>query len=331
MAHRTMEGLYMKKWIASAAAVCLAAGVLAGCGSASSQQGPAGQPSGGEGDSFKIGIVQLVQHNALDAACQGFQDKMNESGLNIEIEVQNGSGDQAACSTIASKFVSDKKDLILAIATPAAQAVAQATQDIPILVTAVTDPASDVPGENVTGTSDMNQYLSKQIELVADFAPDAETVGILYCSAESNSVLQAEQAQAELEKQGYEVKIYTAADSNEIQAVTQKACSEVDAIYIPTDNTFASSMPTVAQITGPAKIPVICGEENMTLSGGLATYSVDYYRLGEMTAEQAIQILKDGKSPADIPVGFAAEDDMKYVVNEDMAATLGVTIPDKLK
>ena len=315
----------MKKWIASAFAVCLAAGVLAGCGSA------AGQQDNEQGGSLQIGIVQLVQHNALDEACRGFQDKMKASGLNVEIEVQNGSGDQAACSTIASKFVSDKKDLILAIATPAAQAVAQATREIPVLVTAVTDPHSDVPGENVTGTSDMNQYLSKQLELVADFAPAAKTVGILYCSAESNSVLQAQQAQTELEKQGYEVKVYTAADSNEIQAVTQKACGEVDAIYIPTDNTFASSMPTVAQITSPAKIPVICGEENMALSGGLATYSVDYYRLGEMTAEQAIQILQGGKSPADIPVGFAAEEDMKYVVNEDVAAALGVAVPDKFK
>lgn len=332
----------MKKWIAAAAALCVGASLLTACGGAgsSSSSAPAGGASvgGTDGKTYKIGIVQLVQHNALDAACQGFQDKLKASGLNVEFDLQNASGDQATCATIANKFVNDKKDLILAIATPAAQAAAQATKDIPILLTAVTDPAAsklvasnEKPGGNVSGTSDMNQYMQKQLELVTTLAPEAKTVGILYCSAEDNSIIQAQEAQKILEGMGLTVKVYTAADTNEIQAVTQKACGEVDAIYIPTDNTFASAMPTVSMVTTPAKIPVVCGEENMAMAGGLATYSVDYYRLGEMAAEQAIQILKDGAHVGDLPIGFASEADMKYVFNEEVAQAIGITIPENLK
>lgn len=319
----------MKKVLAMAVCGVMLLALFAGCGGAPKNDGNA---------AYNIGILQLVQHDALDAACQGFQDGLKESGLNVEFDVQNASGEQATCATIANKFVNDKKDLILAIATPAAQAAAQATKDIPILVTAVTDPESsglvasnEKPGGNVSGTSDMNLYMNKQLELVEKLVPGAETVGIMYCSGEDNSVLQADEAQGILEDMGYTVKIYTAADTSEIQSVTQKACSEVDAIYIPTDNTFASAMPTVSMVTTDAKIPVICGEENMALAGGLATYSVDYYSLGKMAAEQAVKILKGEAHVGDLPIGFASEDDMTYVFNEDVVAALGIEVPADLK
>ncbi len=329
----------MKKTVSLVMALCACAGMLAGCSGSQSNSAAAAGSGAAEGEqTYKVGVLQLVQHNALDAATQGFKDKLEASDLNVDIVVENASGEQATCTTIANKFINDKKDLILAVATPAAQAVAQATQDIPILVTAVTDPAAshlvasnEAPGGNVSGTSDMNQYMDKQLELIDILVPDAETVGIMYCSGEDNSIIQAEQAQGILEDMGYEVKVYTAADTNEIQSVTQMACGEVDAIYIPTDNTFASAMPTVSMVTTPAKIPVICGEENMTMAGGLATYSVDYYRLGEMAAEQAISILTGEADVGDIPIGFASEEDMKYVFNEEVAAEIGIEIPADLK
>lgn len=319
---------------------------LAGCtgtasSAAASTAASAAVDSAAAKTEFKVGIIQLVQHDALDQACQGFQDALveagKEGGYTFSFDVQNASGEQSNCATIATKFVNDGVDLILAIATPAAQAAAQATGDIPILVTAVTDPESaglvdsnEVPGGNVSGTSDMNP-VEKQAALLQTLVPDAKTVGIMYCSAEDNSILQADLAKAAFEALGLEVTIATAADSNEIQSVTTKLCGEVDAIYIPTDNTFASAMPTVAMVAGPAGIPVICGEESMTAAGGLATYSINYYNLGAMTAAQAFDILVNGADVSTMPIAYSAEEDLNLYINEDTATEIGITIPDSLK
>ena len=333
----------MKKLIAVLLAAVLAAGMVA-CGSTATAGSAAPSGSTAAADtktSYKIGIIQLVQHDALDQACKGFQDALTEAakakGVTVEFDVQNASGEQSTCATIATKFVNDKVDLILAIATPAAQAAAQASSTIPVLVTAVTDPESAglvasnaAPGGNVSGTSDMNP-VEKQAALLQTLVPNAKKVGIMYCSAEDNSVLQAELAKAAFEKLGMEVEIATAADSNEIQAVTTKLCGTVDAIYIPTDNTFASAMPTVTAVTNPAKMPVICGEESMMLAGGLATYSINYYNLGKMTADMAAEILFDGADIAAMPIQYSEEADLSVIINEETAAAIGVEIPADLK
>lgn len=328
-------------------AVLLAVMVLlsfAACAAPASESTPAQSGSTGTPEQptvYKIGIIQLVQHDALDAACNGFMEKMTAEGeklgITFEFDVQNASGEQSTCATIATKFVNDDKDLILAIATPAAQAVAQATADIPILVTAVTDPAdaklvasNDAPGCNVSGTSDLNP-INEQADLLKTLVPDAKKVGIMYCSAEDNSVLQANMAKEAFEKMGLEVVVATAADSNEIQAVTTRLCGEVDAIYIPTDNTFASAMPTVSAVTTDAKIPVICGEENMAKAGGLATYSINYKMLGEMTAEMAIDILVNGKDITTMPIRYSATEDLTIYINTEVADKIGIAIPDDLK
>lgn len=285
----------------------------------------------------KIGIIQLSEHTALDAAREGFIDALVEAGFSEDnIEVQNAQGEIPNCATIATKFVNDKVDLILAIATPAAQAAAQATTEIPILATAVTDFVSaglvdsdEVPGGNVSGTSDMNP-IEEQADLLVKLVPEAKTVGILYCSAEDNSILQAELAREAFEALGLTVNEYTVADVNEIQAVTTNAVGEVDAIYIPTDNLFAENMPTAVLVTEPAKIPVICGESGMVESGGTATYGINYYNLGKLAAEQAVEILVNGKDVSTVPVGFAAAEDLEFAVNEANCEAIGLEIPEDL-
>ncbi|NCC06800.1 MAG: ABC transporter substrate-binding protein [Clostridia bacterium] len=286
----------------------------------------------------KIGIIQLAEHVALDAARDGFIDKLVENGYSeSNIDVQNAQGEIANCATIATKFVNDKVDLILAIATPAAQAAAQATTDIPILCTAVTDFVgaglvndNDAPGGNVSGTSDMNP-IDQQVDLLMQLCPDAKTVGIMYCSAEDNSKIQAELAQTAMEAKGLKVNIYTAADVNDIQAVTTKASGEIDALYIPTDNLFAANIPTVSLVTEPAKLPVICGESGMVDEGGTATYGISYYNLGQMAGTQCVDILQNGADVAATPVGFAAADDLELTINEENAAAIGLEIPASLK
>ena len=294
--------------------------------------------SGKDPAECKIGIIQLSEHTALDAAREGFIDTLVDAGFSEDnIEVQNAQGEIPNCSTIATKFVNDNVDLILAIATPAAQAAAQATTEIPILATAVTDFVSaglvesdEVPGGNVSGTSDMNP-IEEQADLLVKLVPDAETVGILYCSAEDNSILQAELARAAFEALGLTVNEYSVSDVNEIQPVTTQAVGEVDALYIPTDNLFAENMPTAALVAEPAKIPVICGESGMVESGGTATYGINYYNLGKLAAEQAIEILVDGKDIATVPVGFAAAEDLEFAVNEANCEAIGLEIPEDLQ
>lgn len=295
---------------------------------ASSEEGTeaaseAGEGAGqtAEGTTYKIGILQLVQHTALD-----------EAGIQYDLDSQNASGDQSACQTVASKFANDKKDLILAIATPAAQAVAGAVTDTPVLITAVTDPAesglvddNQKPGGNVTGTSDLTP-VKEQIDLLKQILPDAKKVGILYCSAESNSEIQAQMAREAIEAAGMTSQDFTVSSSNEIQTVVQSMVGKVDAIYAPTDNTIAAGMTTVGMVAGDNNLPVICGESGMVDNGGLATYGIDYYQLGYMTGQQAVRILTEGASPADMPIEYLPVEKCELTVNEETAATLGIDV-----
>ena len=257
-----------------------------------------------------------------------------EDGKNIVIDYQNAQGEQVNCVTIAEKLVNDRDDLILAIATPAAQAVANLTTTIPILVTAVTDPESAnlvksnaKPETNVSGTSDLTPCAA-QIDLLKKIVPDAKKVGFIYCSSEQNSHFQVNLAKQACDAIGLEYIDGTVSNSNEIQQVAQSLCGKVDAIYAPTDNMIAAGMTTVAQVAIENKIPVIVGESGMCVSGGLATYGINYYELGKQTAKMAVEILKDGKNPADMPIQYLEKCDLS--VNEETAKALGITIPENL-
>jgi len=281
---------------------------------------------------YRIGIIQYTQHDALDAANQGFIAALDDAGIHYVVDQQNASGDQTACQTIAEKLVNDKDDLILAIATPAAQAVVGVTTEIPVLVTAVTDPAesglvasNDAPGGNVSGTSDLTP-VKEQIELLTKLLPDVKKVGILYCSAESNSKIQGNMAVEACTAVGLETEIYTVAGSNEIQQVVESMVGKVDCIYAPTDNIIASGMATVAMVATENNLPVICGEEGMVKEGGLATYGIDYYQLGYMTGEMAVDILVNGKAVGDIPIGYLSAEQCEFTGNEETAAALGVDL-----
>lgn len=281
---------------------------------------------------FKIGVLQLVQHTALDASNKGFFAALDEAGVKYEADQQNAAGEQSTCQTIAEKLVNDKDDLILAIATPAAQAAAGVTSEIPILLTAVTDPADSglvednkAPGGNVSGTSDLTP-VKEQIDLMKQLIPDVKNVGILYCSAESNSVLQADMAKAACDAAGLTYQDYTVSNSNEIQTVVESMIGKVDAIYAPTDNMVAAGMATVAMIALDNKIPIICGESGMVEAGGLATYGIDYYQLGYLAGQQAIDILVNGKDVATVPIGYLPADKCQLSVNKTTADALGIDI-----
>jgi putative ABC transport system substrate-binding protein len=287
---------------------------------------------------YKIGVVQLVEHVALDASYKGFVDGLKEAGYedgkNIKIDYQNAQGEQANCQTIAQKLVNDQDDLILAIATPAAQAVANLTTTIPVLVTAVTDPESAklvksnaAPGTNVSGTSDLTP-VAAQMDLLKQIVPNAKTVGFIYCSSEQNSKFQIDLAKAACDKIGLKYIDATVSNSNEIQQVVQSLVGKVDAAYAPTDNMIAAGIPTVAGVLNPAKIPFICGEDGMVKSGGLATYGVNYYELGKQTAKMAVEILKDGKKPADMPIQYLQNCDVS--LNMDTAKAIGIEFPADL-
>ena len=289
---------------------------------------------------IKIGAIQLVEHPALDASYKGFKDALEEAGYvdgqNIKIDYQNAQGEQANCVTIADKFVNDNDDLILAIATPAAQAVANRTESIPILVTAVTDPESahlvnsnSMPGTNVSGTSDLTPCAA-QIELLKKILPDAKKVAMLYCSSEENSKFQIDIAKAACDKIGLSYVDATVSNTNEVQQVVQSLVGKVDAIYTPTDNMIASCMATVALVTTATKIPVICGEDGMVQGGGLATFGINYYELGKMTGKMAVEILKDGKKPQIMPIQYLDAAGCEFSYNKETAHLIGVTIPEDL-
>jgi putative ABC transport system substrate-binding protein len=298
-----------------------------------------GSTGGTDKETYSIGIIQLVEHVALDSAREGFIDALKDNGYvdgqNITIDVQNAQGDQSNLSTISDRFVSNKADLILGIATPAVQSIAGKTSKIPILGTAVTDyivaklaDSNEAPGGNVSGTTDMNP-VKEQIDLLVKLVPDAKTVGVLYNSSEDNSILQAKMAKEAVETIGLSYVEVTVTNTNEVQQATQSIVDKCDAIYIPTDNTFASSMPVVHGVTSQSKTPVICGESGMVKSGGLATLGINYYDLGYQTGLMAIKILKGEAEPSSMPIESASGFD--FAINGKVADEIGIEIPDDLK
>ena len=293
---------------------------------------------GNDGDggekTYTVGICQLVQHPALDAATQGFKDVLTEEfGDAVTFDEQNASNDSATCSTICTGFVSSQVDLILANATPALQAAVSATNEIPILGTSVTeygvalkiDNFSGTVGGNISGTSDLAP-LDQQAAMVSEIFPEAKTVGILYCSGEPNSVYQAQVVKESLEAKGLTVTVYTFADSNDVSTVTASACSENDVLYIPTDNTAANCAQAISAVALPAGVPIICGEEGICSGCGVATLSIDYYELGRTTGQMAVKILKGESNVSDMAIEYYPNPVKKY--NEDIASQLNVTIPE---
>ena len=292
-----------------------------------------GAPALADG-TYRVGICQLVQHVALDAATQGFRDALTEKlGDKVAFDVQNASGDSNTCSTIVNNFISAGVDLIMANATPALQAAVAATGDIPILGTSVTDYATALDiddwkgatGINVSGTSDLAP-LAEQAAMLHELFPDAEKVGLLYCSAEPNSRYQADMITRFLTELGYTCAEYTFADSNDVASVTQSACDGCDVLYIPTDNTAASCTEAIRNVVEMAKTPVIAGEEGICAGCGVATLSISYYDLGRATGEMAYEVLVNGADPATMDVRFAPAVTKEY--NAEMCELLGVAIPD---
>lgn len=322
----------MKKWAGISATLMAAVMAMTGCGGNAT-------PTDGETNAdavYTVGIVQLLEHPALDAATEGFQDKLKELlGDDVQFDYQNAQGEQTNCTTIATKFVSNNVDLIMANATTALQSAAAATADIPIVGTSVTDyktagviNENDAPGTNVTGVSDLAP-VDEQIALLQKVCPDAKKVAIVYCSAEPNSIFQADLAKKYLADAGLESAEYTVADSNEIQAVITKAVSECDTVYIPTDNTIANNVEIIKNVTVPAGIPVICGEENLCAGGGLATLSISYYELGQKAGEMAYEILVNGADPATMPIAYVS-DNIVAKYNAEVAEALGITMPEDM-
>ncbi len=290
-------------------------------------------------EKLSIGILQYVDHVALDASKDGFIAALKDNGYNdgaeITIDYQNAQGDAANVSTISDRFVSNKVDLVLAIATPAAQNIAGKTTDIPILGTAITDyevarlvDSNEAPGGNVSGTTDMNP-IKEQIDLLVKLVPNAKTVGVLYTSSEDNSILQAQIAKDAIEKSGLEYVEVTVSNSNEVQQATQSIVGQCDAIYIPTDNIFASAMPVVHGVTSQSKTPVICGESGMVNTGGLATLGINYYDLGYQTGLMAVKIFKGEAKTSTMPIESAKGFD--FAINGAVAADIGIEIPADLQ
>ncbi|MBM6786264.1 ABC transporter substrate-binding protein [Collinsella tanakaei] len=284
------------------------------------------------GSTYKIGVLQLTEHAALDASNEGFVAALDDAGIDYEIDQQNAQNDQSACQTIASKLVNDGDDLILTIGTPAAQAVASATSDIPIIGTAITDFAesglvadNEAPGGNVTGSSDLTP-VADQIDLLQQLVPDAKTVGLLYCTAESNSEVQIAMAEEALDEAGIAHERYTVSSSNEIQQVVESMVGKVDAVYTPTDNTIAAGMATVSMVANENGLPVIVGCDTMVEDGGLASYSINYYDLGYKAGEMAVEILTEGADPAEMPIEYLAAEDCQLIANQATADEVGIDI-----
>ena len=287
-----------------------------------------------DGKVYHIGVCQLVQHEALDAATEGFIDAVKE-GLgedNVEVDVQNASGDSATCATIVNTFVSNDVDLILANATASLQAAAAATNEIPILGTSITDYATaldiddwtGVTGTNISGTADLAP-LDEQAAMLNELFPDAKNVGILYCSAEANSAYQATTITGYLEDLGYTCTNYTFADSNDIASVVTNAAADCDVIYVPTDNTAASNTEVINNVCLPAGVPIIAGEQGICSGCGVATLSISYYEIGQKAGEMAVDILKNGADISEMPVEYAANVTKQYVASR--CEELGVTVP----
>ena len=312
----------MKKLLA----VLLSLTLILACGAAYAEDKPV------------IGIIQQMDHVALNAARDGFVKALEDNGFvdgeTITLDIQNGQGDQSNLATIADRFISEKADLVLAIATTAATTMAGKTESIPILGTAITDYVSaklvesnEKPGYNVSGTSDMNPVFA-QIELLKKLAPEAKTVGVLFTSGETNSVIQAAMAKEAIEAQGMTYVEGTATNTNDVQQAVQQLVGKCDAIYLPTDNVMASSMPIIYGVTAESKTPVICGESGMVYNGGLATLGISYFQLGYETGLMAVEVL-GGADISEMPIRFAT-DGFEYAINKTVADEIGLEIPDDL-
>ena len=316
------------KALAAGLMLTLALGVM-GCGG-DKKEAPK------KAEKVNVGIVQLVEHAALDAANKGFVEglasKGYKEGQNIAYDRQNAQADQSNLQNIAHRFVNNKVNLICAIATPAAQTVANVTSDIPIVATAVTDyktaklvKDNAKPGTNVTGTTDMNP-VEQQLDLLLKLVPNAKSVGTIYCSSEVNSQLQIEILKKAAAAKGVTVKEATVSNVNDIQQAARSLVGKVQAIYVPTDNVLASAMPTLVSVTEEAKLPVICGEGGMVKAGGVATLGVDYYKLGFQAGEMAADILSGKSKPSDMAI--QAQKEFKAMVNLKEAEKIGLKVPE---
>lgn len=320
-----------KKFLALLTVMSLTMAALSGCGS----DGAEGNTQGDSGKVYKIGICQLVEHVALDAATQGFEDALKEKlgEENVTFDFQNAQGEQTNSATICTQFVSEDVDLILANATAPLQAAAAATTTIPILGTCITDYAtaldvsdwSGATGRNISGTSDLAP-LDEQENMLVELFPDVQKVGILYCSAEPNSLYQARVFEEYLEEDGIAYEEFTAADSNEIQAVVTSACESCDVLYIPTDNTMASNTEVINNVCQPAGVPIIAGEEGICSGCGVATLSISYYDIGYKAGEMAYEILVNGVDITTMDIEYAPEVTKEY--NATICEALGITVPD---
>lgn len=313
----------MKKVMTVSLTAAMAMGMMTGAASVSAAD-----------KTYKIGICQLVQHPALDAATKGFEDELkSELGDAVTFDEQNAAGDTATATTICQNLVSENVDLILANATASLQSASAATTDIPILGTSITDYATALDlsdfngtvGGNISGTSDLAP-LDKQAAMFGELLPDAKTIGILYCSAEANSKYQADQVAKYLEDDGLTVKTYTFSDSNDVTSVTGQACNECDALYIPTDNTAASCTEAINNVAKPAGIPIIVGEEGIMEGCGIATLSINYYTLGQATGKMAAKILKGESDISEMPIEYDTNPVKEY--NPTLCEELGIKIPD---
>ena len=310
------------------AAMCLS---LAACGQkADAPSTPDATEPGGDAATYTVGICQLVQHDALDAATKGFIDALNEAlPGQVKFEEKNASGDSNSCATIVNGFVSEDVDLIMANATAALTAAASATSDIPILGTSITaygvaldiDDFSGTVGGNISGTSDLAD-LSKQADMITEWFPETQKVGLLFCSGEANSRYQIEEVAKNLSAKGIESKEFAFTDTNDVSSVTQAACDWSDVIYVPTDNVAASNTEAIANVTVPSKTPVIAGEEGICKGCGVATLSISYYDLGVTTGKMAAKILTGEADVSAMPIEFTTATP-KY--NASMCETLGIT------
>ena len=307
---------------------------LAACGGTSETETTGTDDTGSEGQTYTIGVIQQMQHEALDAATQGFQDAVAELfGDQASVEVQNASGEAANCSTIVGSFVSSGVDLIMANGTTALQSAAAATTTIPILGTSITeygvalgiDGFTGTTGMNISGTSDLAP-LEDQAAMLQEWFPDAKTVGLVYCSAEPNSLYQVETVQGYLEEMGYTCTAYSFSDSNDLSAVVTNACSQSDVLYIPTDNTAATNAELIGNIAQSSATPIIAGEEGICSGCGVATLTISYYDIGYATGKMAYEILVNGADPAEMEIEYAPQFTKKY--NADMCDALGLTAPE---
>jgi len=320
--YTSSEEKNMKKKIVSLVLCAVLGMCLAGCGEAPAD------------DTYKIGVCQLIEHPALDAATNGFKDAITEKlGDKVTFDVQNAQGEQPTAATICNGFVSADVDLILANATAPLQAAAAATTTIPILGTSVTDYGTALEvnewtgasGRNISGTCDLAP-IDEQENMISELFPEVKLVGLMYCSAEANSKYQIQMMEKELDADGIAYKEFAVADSNEIQSVFSNACSECDVLYIPTDNTLANATETVRNIVVPAGIPVVAGEEGICAGCGVVTLSIDYYELGRTTGEMAVEILVNGGDITTMEVKYAPAVTKKY--NAEICETLGIEVPE---